>query len=184
MTRRSADSATATCRLFTFKEGILSAVAHDLELEVGRFTITWDDGNEGGAAAGAPRVEATFEASSVRVLHAMAHDRPNPSALSDRDLRKIEDTTRNDVLRAAAHPTIRFVCDRIEGEAAGDRALHGKVTLVGRERPVVVRVRRAGDRWIAEATLHQPDFGIKPYSAMLGTLRIQPDVRVRVDVPA
>ena len=31
--------------------------------------------------------------------------------------------------------------------------------------------------------LHQPDFGIKPYSALLGTLKIKPEVTVRCSVP-
>jgi len=31
--------------------------------------------------------------------------------------------------------------------------------------------------------LHQPDFGIRPYSAMLGTLRVDADVVVRVVIP-
>ena len=33
------------------------------------------------------------------------------------------------------------------------------------------------------ASVHQPDFGIRPYSAMLGTLRGQADVSVRVVLP-
>lgn len=179
MTAHQADATTATCRVFTFKEGLLSAVAHDLELDVARFSIAWDDG-EGGAV----KIDASFEAGSLRVLHALAHGRPNASALSDKDHRKIEDTVRGDILQASRHPTIRFTAERVEGDAGGERVLRGRLSLVGRERPVDVRVRREGGKYVAEASLHQPDFGITPYSAMLGTLRIQPDVRVRVEVPA
>jgi hypothetical protein len=32
--------------------------------------------------------------------------------------------------------------------------------------------------------LNQPEFGITPYRAMMGTLRIKPEVRVRISVPA
>ncbi len=38
--------------------------------------------------------------------------------------------------------------------------------------------------WTAEVRLQQPDFGIRPYRAMLGTLRVQPDVLIRMSVPA
>jgi hypothetical protein len=37
---------------------------------------------------------------------------------------------------------------------------------------------------VARVRLHQPDLGIKPYSAMLGTLKIQPGVAVEISVPA
>jgi hypothetical protein len=33
---------------------------------------------------------------------------------------------------------------------------------------------------VAEFRIDQRDFGIKPYSAMLGTLKIKPEVVVRV----
>ena len=56
--------------------------------------------------------------------------------------------------------------------------------LGGRSKALTIEARRDAGRWVAEVLLHQPDFGVKPYSAMLGTLKIKPDVRVRVSVPA
>jgi hypothetical protein len=162
------DAKDARCRVFTFKEGLLSAVAHDLEIEVQRFSVTID-----GA-----QVRASFDASSLRVLHAVHDGVPRPGALSDRDRTKIEQTIRDEVLGARRHPEVRF-----EAEARGD-ALAGTLTLLGRARPLRVPLRTEGNKRIAEATLHQPDWGIAPYSAMLGTLKIKPDVRVRVELPA
>jgi hypothetical protein len=49
---------------------------------------------------------------------------------------------------------------------------------------VRVQVHQDVSHYIAEARIHQPDFGIRPYTALLGTLRVQPDVMVRVVVPA
>jgi hypothetical protein len=46
-----------------------------------------------------------------------------------------------------------------------------------------VPVHKEGDDVVGEVTLHQPDYGIKPYSAMLGTLKIRPDVKVRIRLP-
>ena len=70
-------------------------------------------------------------------------------------------------------------------QARGDElAVTGTLALHGAERPVVVSARRDARGWSAEVRLHQPDFGIRPYRAMLGTLRVQADVVVRVVVPA
>jgi hypothetical protein len=44
-------------------------------------------------------------------------------------------------------------------------------------------VRAEGDRWVAEMNIHQPDFGIKPYTAALGALKVKPEVMVRISVP-
>ena len=48
----------------------------------------------------------------------------------------------------------------------------------------IIDLYGAADILVAEVSLHQPDFGIKPYSAMLGTLRVKPDVTVVVSLPA
>jgi hypothetical protein len=165
----------ATCRVFTFKEGLLSAVAHDLELDVQRLTIEWPDDRSS--------VRAVFDARSLHVLHAMHDGHPNPSGLSDRDKRKIEGTIVDEVLHASRAPEIVFEASvgLLEG---GSRArLEGTLRLAGRSRPIVLEAVRRGDAWICATTLHQPDFGITPYSAMLGTLKIKPDVRVEIRVP-
>lgn len=160
------DAKDAQCRVFTFKEGLLSAVAHDLEIDVTRFSVTVEGST----------VTASFEPASLRVLHAMHDGAPRPSALSAKDRATIEGNIQKDVL--GRHGEIRFT-----GTATGD-AIDGSLTLGGRTRSLRVPLRTEGDRRVAEVTLHQPDFGITPYSAMLGTLKIKADVRVRVTLPA
>jgi hypothetical protein len=58
--------------------------------------------------------------------------------------------------------------------------LDGELSLHGRLRPLTVALSHGRPAWTAEASIHQPDFGVKPFTAMLGTLRISADVRVRV----
>lgn len=161
------DAQNARCRVFTFKEGLLSAVAHDLEIDVGVFRLT----HEGSS------VTATFDPNSLRVLHAMGDGRPRSDALSPKDREKIEANIRGEVLETKRHPEIRF-SGSVEGaEVVGTLELHG------RKRELRVTMREEATQWVGEVTLHQPDFGITPYSAMLGTLRIKPDVRVRIEIP-
>ncbi len=171
------DERDARVRVFTFKEGILSAVAHDLEIDVTRMSIEWPDD--------ASRIRAELDAKSLRVLHAVVDGRPAPTALSDRDKRKIEQTILDDVLRASRHPTIRFEASLAWSAAQPSvPAIEGMLELHGRSRSVRVSVEPRGDDLVATATLHQPDFGIAPYSAMFGTLKLKPDVRVEVRIPA
>ena len=74
MKRHDADSAEV--RIFTYKEGLLSAVAHDLQLEATRFEIQVADDRS---------IVATFEPGSIRVLDAMIDGRLSPGTLSAKD---------------------------------------------------------------------------------------------------
>lgn len=163
----------ATVRVFTFKEGLLSGVAHDLELALERFRVDWDSA----------RVSATFELGSFRVLHAVVDGHPAPDALSDRDRRKIERTIADDVLFTSRHPDARFESSSVTSDGDGF-TVRGTLTLAGAEQELSVRVRRENASYTAETVLDQRRFGITPYSAMLGTLKLKPDVLVRVRVPA
>lgn len=166
-----ADARTARCRVFTFKEGLLSAVAHDLELDVTSFELSWDESG---------RVDGRFDAGSLAVLHAL-HDGSPTSALSEKDKAKIVATVRSEVLQAARYPSISFAGTGTFGDVP---TVEGTLTLVGRSRPLRAVFRREGDSWTTRVVLHQPDFGITPFSAMLGALKIKADVHVELRIPA
>ena len=166
------DQSQAECHVLTFKEGALSALAHDLELRVGRFTID---------VAADHSVDARFDASSLTVLHAVKDGRRS-GALSDGDKRKIEKTIVGDVLDARRYPEIHFRAPAPTRTSDG-YVLAGELTLHGKTRALEVRTRTVGTSQVAEVVVHQPDFGIKPYSAMLGTLKVRPDVTIRVTTP-
>lgn len=167
------DAASASCHVFTFKEGVLSAIAHDLRIRVERFTIAIHEGT----------IEARFFADSLRVDCAMKDGREAFDALRDGQKRDIQANIVDDVLHARKHPEVVFRSTRVTGEG-DERRIEGTLSLHGTPRPLLATARRQAGRWVAEVELHQPDFGIKPYSAMLGTLKVRPTVRVRVSVPA
>ena len=160
------------CHVLTFKEGMLSAVAHDLKIRVGKGSITVDGDS----------VEATFDPSSLSVVCVRKDGRDSPDTLSGGDKKKIESTIQKDVLHSKKHREIRFVSKTITRD--GDRAtITGDLTLHGQTKTIAATATKKGERWETEVSIHQPDYGIKPYSAMLGTLKVQPTVRVQVSVP-
>jgi polyisoprenoid-binding protein YceI len=168
------DASTAECLVFTFKKGLLSRVAHDLKLRVDRFTVEVADDRSA--------IAVQLDLRSLRVVCAMHRGREAPSKLDRADHEKIEETLRDEVLDTARHPSTTYASTKIEPEGDGYRVA-GELTLRGVSRPVPLHVRREGTRLTAEVTLHQPDFGIRPYKAALGALQIEPDVRVRVSAP-
>jgi hypothetical protein len=167
------DEQGATASVFTYKEGLLSAVAHDLALRVSRFSIDVD---------GADAVRARFEPRSLRVLHAMSGGAPSPGTLSESDKNKIEANLVDDVLEPKRFPEITFTSTSVRPDGEGF-LIEGRLTLHGHTEVVRLSARRVGGELVVEHRLHQPTYGIKPYSAMFGALRVQPDVLVRVSLP-
>jgi len=165
----------AQCFVLTFKEGVLSAIAHDLKLAVGSFTIDAEDATHA--------LDARFDARSLRVVCAMRDGREAHEVLSEKDKREIERNIEKDVLDTRRHAEVRFRSTAVRAEGDGF-VVEGDLALCGRTRRTTARVMRAGDRYETRVRLHQPDFDIKPYRAMLGALRVQADVEIVLSVPA
>jgi polyisoprenoid-binding protein YceI len=161
------DETNARCHVLTYKEGVLSAVAHDLRIDVTRFSID--------VADDFTTLTARFDAASLRVRCAIVDGRDAPSALSRGDRSKIEDNIMKEVLDAHRFPSIELTSTSVT--PAGDAFdVSAKLRLRGVERGIAFHATKTG----ARVRVHQPDFGITPYKAMLGALRIKPDVEVVV----
>ncbi len=162
------------CDLFTAREGVLSPVGHDLRLHAPRSTWTLDPA--------ARTLDARIDAAAIVVASAREGDRDAPQALSEHDRHKIETSMRDEVLRVARHPEVRV---RATWTRDGDRAVvEGDLTIVGVTRPFRAEAARDGDRWRASHTVDQTAFGIRPFTALLGALKVRRDVVVRVSLPA
>lgn len=162
------------CLVFTYKEGLLSAIAHDLKIRVTKFVIDVDEPSRA--------IDARFDAHSLRVVCAMSDGAESPGTLSRENKREIEGNIVRDVLEARTYPEIHFVSSSVR-EKGGAYVVKGTLSLHGEERQISVRVHQEADRYVAEARVHQPDFGIRPYTALLGTLKVKADVMVRLSVP-
>lgn len=156
--------------VFTYKEGMLATVAHDLKLRVARFNIHEDPVTL--------VVDATFDAQSMEVVAARVHGVDAPSVLSEDDKREIAKNLRDRVLCASRHPVIGATTVHHEGGQSIAR-----VSVCGVTNNVALQREVVGDRRRVRATLHQPAFGIKPFAALLGTIKVRPDVDVEVWLP-
>jgi polyisoprenoid-binding protein YceI len=166
---------SASCHVLTCREGLLSSFGHDLELAVTRFDIRVDEVQRA--------VDASFDATSLRVVRALRDGAEVVDALSASDRRTIEDTLRSDVLEANRHREIRFQSSCVADVEDGFDVT-GRLLLHGKECDVVIPLRRVEARYTADIRLHQPDFGIRPYTALLGALKVKPEVTVRISLPA
>jgi polyisoprenoid-binding protein YceI len=160
----------ARVHVFTFKQGLLARLAHDLRLSVARFEIHLDH----------DQVHATFDADSLRVDGVAHGDSVEPDALTREDKAKIEETVRTELLHSAAHPRIE-----LKGTLKRDGAavtVDGELRLRGQSQGLRVPVKVERERTFAEVELSPSRFGIPPYKALAGAIRLQDRVVVRVEL--
>jgi polyisoprenoid-binding protein YceI len=163
----------AQIHVYTFKEGFLSKLAHDLALSVTRFDIEVD-------AAG--HVRARLDTRSLEVQGVMDKGALDRAVLSVGDREKIQQTMREEVLLTAQHSEALF-----EGqvrELSEGVQLNGSLRLRGREHPLQLELQRRGVRLRGELELVPSRFGIKPYRALGGALKVQDRVRIAIDAEA
>jgi polyisoprenoid-binding protein YceI len=172
MARFTEDDAEVT--VYTFKEGLLSVVAHDLKIRVGRFDVD--------VAADGARVSVVVQSGALEVMTAMKGGVEAPSILGRWEKGKIAKNITQDVLKSRRYPEIRFTSTRVvENETSFTVA--GVLSLHGKEKAVEIRGTADETHYVGKIRLHQPDFGIKPFRAMMGTLRVAPHVEVSFTVP-
>jgi polyisoprenoid-binding protein YceI len=167
------DQSSAQALVFTFKDGLLSKIAHDLKLAITRFNVDVEPGS----------VRAEFDTRSLVVATPMKDGQDNPSALNDGDKAKIQEQIVSDVLHSNEHGTASFVSRSVSQRPDGGYSITGELTLHGVTRTISTETEANGGWQIARIELNQPEFGITPFKAMMGTLKIKPDVIVQLSIP-
>ncbi len=159
-------------QVFTFKTGVISRNAHYLRFTLGRFDIHVE-GHE---------VRGRFWPDSLQVDGVMQGDTLDPSGLGDSDKAEITQTMRSKVLRTLSYPEVQLEA-RATPDAHGYE-LAGTLELVGRRKPIRFLVRASSNRFTGEVELQPLRWGIEPYKALLGAIKLQDRVLVRFDLPA
>ncbi|MFC5754310.1 YceI family protein [Actinomadura rugatobispora] len=162
----------------TGRSGLGRRAGHDLTIEAARWsgtlTLPGDATTIPDAEGGS--VEVTVPVAGLEVREGTGGVLP----LSDQDRTEITKNLRK-VLDAARHPEITFTAPTATGSAA-EFTVEGRLTVAGHTEPLTVRGRAEGARIRGEATVKQTRWGIKPYSAFFGALKLADDVKITFDL--
>lgn len=168
-----ADNGRITLR--TSRDGLVAQAGHDLTIEAVRWSgelVVADD-------TAPASLEAKVDLTALVVRAGTGGIKP----LSDRDKREISVTARK-VLGADRNPEAAFTATGFEATPDGSGGvITGLLSLAGQSRPVKLEVSQASPGvYRVTTTVRQTDFGIKPYSAFLGSLKVSDAVHVEVDL--
>jgi polyisoprenoid-binding protein YceI len=159
----------------TYRTGLGSRAGHDLTIEV----TVWHGTAAVGADAAASSVALRIDADSFEIREGRGGIRPFTNA--DRaDIRK----TIRGLLDTARYPSITFASSGLRG-VQRDLSVEGGLTIRTATHPVLVRGsidESSGKPQLrATAQVVQSEWGIKPYSAFLGALKLRDAVDIDVE---
>ena len=163
-----------------YAEGLLSAFGHDPVLEIKEFT------------GEVQFVSGSFESASLKIT-IKADSIAVSSQVKEKDRLEIEQTMREQVLEIAKYPEIvfgsssisvtRLAEGRYRARLIGDLTFHG---VTQRNLWITAQVSASGEELRAEGdfSLKQSDFGIKPFSAAGGTIKLKNELKFSFDIAA
>jgi polyisoprenoid-binding protein YceI len=172
--------AQSTFTVQAFAEGLLSAFGHDPVLAIKDFS------------GEVQFVPGSFEAASVKMT-VKADSIVLSTEVKEKDRIEMEQTMREQVLEIAKYPEIVFVSSNIsvtklvEGRyrarVIGDLTFHGATQ---KNLWITPEVTVSGESLSAKGvfSLKQTDFGIKPFSAAAGTIKLKNELKFSFDIAA
>jgi len=159
-----------TLQVRTFREGVAQKIGHDLVLDVGQWEATVEVGEDGVPSA----LGLEADGCSLEVREGVHGAKP----LSDKDRNDIRKSIDEKVLRE--QPVV-FRSSSVE-RGEGRLLVHGELTLAGTTRPAEFELDLAADgRVSGTLPVTQSEWGIKPYRAFMGALKVRDDIEVVVD---
>ncbi|MGB8020611.1 MAG: YceI family protein [Candidatus Nanopelagicales bacterium] len=166
-----------TLHLHTGVTGSAAKMGHALTIAVEDWTAVVEvDGDDVTA------ITASAGLSSIHVLSGKGGVKP----ITDSDRAKIRGNALG-TLHADKHPTATFAASQVT-RSGGQLTVVGDLTIAGTARRVSLDVQLSEQPDGVQATcgfvVKQTDFGIKPFSTMMGQLKVADDVRVELAVTA
>jgi polyisoprenoid-binding protein YceI len=168
----NSDHGSLTVR--TKRGGAAAKAGHDLLIDVG----SWEGTLQLAEDPAASSIALTADAGSMRVLEGTG----GMTKLGSDDKDGIKQTIDEDILKGCI-VTFQSTAVRAGGGGFdGGFEVDGEVELLGRRAPVSFALTiDDGGHLTGSATVKQTDHGIKPYSALFGTLKVADEVVVAVD---
>jgi polyisoprenoid-binding protein YceI len=158
--------------LRTFRDGLASTAGHDLVIELPRWSgeLVVDDDKTPESL----EVHITIDALVVR------DGSGGLKPLTDRDRREISTTARRQ-LSTDQHPEAVYTATGFE--MSGDNGvIEGNLTIRGVTRPLRLQVSQPEPgTYRGTGTLVQSAYGIKPYTAFFGALKVRDAVDIEVN---
>jgi len=159
-----------TLSVKTGRSGAAAKAGHDLTIHVGSWEATLTIGDDPAQS----NLTLDADASSLSVIDGTG----GIQSLGDDDKKNIKKTIDDDVLKGES---IQFRSTSVQG-SDGTLSVQGDLTLRGKSNPITFDLTVGDDgRVSGTAVVKQTDWGMKPYSALFGALKVADEVKVEIE---
>ena len=166
--------ATATLTVKTGRQGMAARAGHDLVLDV----TQWNGSLVIDPDSSRSELSVTVDAGSLEIRDAVGGVKP----LTADDRTEIRRNIADKVLHVGKNPAITFASTAVKHTNDRTLAVAGNLAIAGVTRPVQFDVTLApgGNSAVLRATvtIAQSKFGIRPFSALMGTLKVADNVEI------
>ncbi len=162
-----------TLSVRTSRTGAVAKAGHDLLIHV----TVWEATLEVGEDPGQTSIVLDADPKSLHVREGTG----GMKSLDDDDKASIRETIDDEILKGQA---VEFRSTSVRPAAdGGGMSVEGELKLVGTTRPIALDVTVGGDgRLSGRVIVKQSDWGIKPYSALFGALKVADEIELAIDV--
>ncbi len=163
-----------TLQMHTGREGVAKKIGHDLVIEAKRWTakvnVDGDDPTRSTATV-------TVDTRSLEVISGDGGAKP----LSDKDRKDIKENIDKKVLKTDKFPEITFTSSKVVSSGPDAYTVTGDLTILGTARPATMDITVSGAKATGTMNLKQSDWGIKPFSALMGALKLADALSIVVE---
>jgi polyisoprenoid-binding protein YceI len=156
----------ASLHVETGRSGAAAKAGHDLIIDVTSWEATLEVGDTSS-------LELSADSTSLHVREGKG----GMQALGDDDKADIRKTIDKDVLKTK---NVTFTSSSVESAGDGLK-VSGDLEMGGKSKPVSFDLSESGGTLTGSADIKQSDWGIKPYSALFGALKVNDEVKVVVE---
>jgi len=161
----------STLTVNTYREGVAAKAGHDLVIEVTGWEATVDVGEDGAVRS----VALSADPGSLEVRDGQGGAKP----LTDKDRADIRKSIGEKVLGS---DPITFRSSAASLDGSGGLHVEGELTIAGSSRPTAFELAVAEDGAVSGTMqVTQSDWAIKPYSGLMGALKVRDSVDVVLD---
>lgn len=149
-----------------YREGMAKKVGHDLIIEVKNWEAEANIAEE-------PQ-NSTFRGSADVNSFTVRQGVGGVKPLSDSDKADIK---KNITQKILTNPNITFTSNSVNPST---NMVSGEMSIMGRSQPIDIKLTESGGEVKATMTVVQSKWGIKPFQAMMGALKVRDPIEVEV----
>jgi polyisoprenoid-binding protein YceI len=166
--------ADGTLQVRTGRQGMAQKVGHDLTLEASNWKATVTIDPEPANSS----VQATIEPRSLEVVNGTGGAKP----LSDKDKKDIK----KNIAGLLGNNSITFESTAVEPKGEAGATVLGDLSIASQNRQVslelTIEPNGTDARLTGRVPIVQSNFGVKPFTAMMGALKVKDEVEVELEV--